>query len=160
MLLSENGFKESLIAIDVARVFVPAMCVGLAQKSIELTAKYLANRESMGKPILMSQGIQWELAEMLTKVEAARQLVYHTAETKDMGGKLNILGAKNKLFATDIAMEVTTKCMQFMGANGLYEDSQIARNWKMAKLFNITDGTGEIQKIIIGRSIYRDYQDK
>lgn len=160
MLLSENGFKESLVAIDVARLFVPAMCVGLAQRSIDLTAEYLASRESMGKPILFSQGIQWELAEMLTKVEAARQLVYHTAETKDSGEELNILGAKNKLFATDIAMEVTTKCMQFMGANGLYEDSRISRNWKMAKLFNITDGTGEIQKFIIGRSIYRNYQNK
>lgn len=160
MVLSTDGFRESLVAIDVARVFVPAMCVGLAQRSIDIVVDYLSDRESMGKPILESEGIQWELAEMSTKVQAARQLVYHTAEVKDNGEKINILGAENKLFATDVAMEVTTNCMQLMGANGLYEESPISRNFRIAKMFNITDGTGEILKYIIGRSIYRNNTKK
>ena len=158
MLLSTDGFKESLVAIDVARVFVPAMCIGLAQRSIDIVSEYLSTRISMGKPVLASEGIQWQLAEMQTKVDVARQYVYYTANVKDSGEKINIIGAENKLFATDIAMDVTTKCMQFMGANGLYESSAVSRNWRMAKMFNITDGTGEIMKYIIGRNIYRKHR--
>lgn len=158
MILSTDGFRESLIAIDVARVFVPAMCVGLAQRSIDYVAEYLSTRNSMGKAILASEGIQWELAKLQTKVEVARQMVYHTARVKDAGESISMLGAENKMFATETAMEVTTACLQFMGAEGLYEDSPISRNWRMAKIFNITDGTGEIMKYIVGRNIYRKHR--
>ena len=87
-LLSDNGFKEALRAIDVARVFVPAIAIGVAQRVIDLTINYLGKRISFHKPIISRQGVQWTLADLSTKVEAGRWLVYRTASKMD---KLNCI---------------------------------------------------------------------
>jgi butyryl-CoA dehydrogenase len=152
-LLSDNGYKEALRAIDVARVFVPAIAIGVAQRVMDLAINYLSQRISFGKPILSRQGVQWILADLSTKVEAGRWLVYRTASLMDSGNKISIQASKNKLYATEVAMEATTKCLQLFGAQGYTENSVLSRNWEFAKLLQIVDGTSEIQKMVIGRDL-------
>ena len=154
-LLSNNGLKEALRAIDIARVFVPAIAIGIAQRVIDLTINYLGQRISFEKPIISRQGVQWTLADLSTKVEAGRWLVYKTASLMDSKRKISIQASMNKLYATDVAMETTTKCLQFFGAQGFTENSVLSKNWALAKLLQIVDGTSEIQKIVIGRDIVK-----
>lgn len=159
-LLSANGFKEALIAIDVARVYTPAIAVGVAQRALDITAEYLSTRESFGTPILKNQGVQWELADLSAKIEAARWLVYRTASVMDSGEPVADIAAKNKYFGTQVAMETVVKCAQYFGAEGIMKDSRISRLMFMAKMLQIVDGTTEIQKIVVGRNIARKYLKK
>ncbi|MGL5356511.1 MAG: acyl-CoA dehydrogenase family protein [Cetobacterium sp.] len=159
-LLSNNGFKEALIAIDVARVFTPAIAVGIAQRAIDITAEYLAERISFGNPIIKNQGVQWELADLSAKVEAARWLVYRTASVMDSGDSVASIAAKNKYFGTEVAMEVTVKCAQLFGAEGFMKNSRISKLLHVAKMLQIIDGTSEIQKIVIGRGIVKKFLKK
>lgn len=152
-LMSKNGFKDALVAIDIARIFVPAIALGISTSAINQTVDYLSKRESFGKPIIRQQGIGWSLAEMQTRVEAARWMVYHCASLMDEGKFTKSDVAMNKLITTDVAMDVTIKCMQYQGANGFMANSSIARMVTEAKMFQLTDGTSEIQKIIIGRNL-------
>ncbi len=152
-LVSADGYKGALRAIDVARIFVPAIAIGLAQRSIDLTVEYLGGRSTFGKPIISNQGVQWTLAELSAQVEAGRWLVYRTASLMDAGGPVSFLAAQNKLYATTLAMKVTTECAQLFGANGLDKDSAVARNMAVAKMLQLVDGTSEIQKIVIGRAL-------
>lgn len=151
MLITERGYQEALASIDVARIFVPAICVGMAQRAVDCTVEYLKTRVSMGQPVINSQAIQWQLAELEAKIEAARQLVYRTAAGMDAGEKIALLAAKNKLFAPAVAMEAATLCVQLQGAAGMLKHSFPARCFTAAKLFSILDGSSEIQKFIIGR---------
>lgn len=159
-LLSSNGFKEALIAIDVARVFTPAIAVGIAQRSIDITAEYLSKRVSFGNPIIKNQGVQWELADLSAKIEAARWLVYRTASVMDSGEPVASIAAKNKYFGTEVAMETTVKCAQLFGSEGFMKDSRISKLLYVAKMLQIVDGTTEIQKIVIGRDISRKFLKK
>lgn len=152
-LLSDKGYKEALRAIDVARIFVPSISIGIAQRVIDLAVDYLGKRLSFDKPILSRQGVQWMLADLATKVEAGRWLVYKTASLMDRKNRISIAASKNKLYATNVAMETTTKCLQLFGAQGYIENSVLSKNWELAKLLQIVDGTSEIQKIIIGRDL-------
>lgn len=155
MLITERGYQEALASIDVARTFVPAICVGIAQRAVDLSIEYLKERVSMKQPIIQSQAIQWQLAELDAKIEAARQLVYRTAEGMDAGEKIAIIAAKNKLFAPAVAMEALTLCVQLHGAKGMLKNEFPARNFANAKLFSILDGSSEIQKFIIGRQLVK-----
>ncbi len=154
-LVSVDGYKAALRAIDVARIFVPAIAIGLAQRSIDLAVEYLSGRSTFGKPVISNQGVQWTLAELSAQVEAGRWLVYRTASLMDAGGPVSFLAAQNKLYATTLAMKVTTECAQLFGANGLDKDSAVARNMAVAKMLQLVDGTSEIQKIVIGRALER-----
>ena len=154
-LLSDKGFKEALRAIDVARVFVPAISIGIAQRVIDLTVNYLGQRISFDKPIISKQGVQWILADLSSKVEAGRWLAYKTASLMDRKNKISIQASMNKLYATEVAMDATTKCLQLFGAQGYTENSVLSKNWALAKLLQIVDGTSEIQKIVIGRALER-----
>ncbi|MGF1727619.1 acyl-CoA dehydrogenase family protein [Photobacterium nomapromontoriensis] len=156
-LLSADGFKEALKAIDVARVFTPAIAIGVAQHAVDSVSQYLGTRESFGKPILTNQGVQWQIAEMTTKIEAARCLLYKTAAVMDSGEPVAFTAAMNKLFATDVAMEVTVQCAQLFGAEGFMKNSPISQAIAVAKMLQIVDGTTEIQKIVVGRAIARQY---
>jgi butyryl-CoA dehydrogenase len=152
-VLSKNGFKDALVAIDIARIFVPAIVTGIATSAVNQTVDYLSERVSFGKPIIKQQGIQWSLAEMQTKIEAGKWMAYHCATKMDEKLLTRQEAAMNKLITTDTAMEVTLKCMQFQGANGFMAESNIARMVSEAKMCQLIDGTSEIQKIIIGRAL-------
>lgn len=152
-LLTSNGFKEALKAIDIARIFVPSIANGISDAAIEETIQYLKTRESFGEPIISYQGVGWSLAELSTKLEASKWFCYHCASLMDDDSYSKSDTAMNKLNATNIAMEVAIHCMQYQGANGYAENSPIANIVAEAKLFQIIDGTSEIQKIIIGRGL-------
>ena len=154
-LLSADGFREALRAIDVARIFVPAIAVGVAQRAIDITPDYLAKRVTFGTPILRNQAIQWELAEMTAEVEAARWLVYHAASKMDAGEPIAETAAMAKLIAPNTCMKVTTECAQLFGALGCEWNSEISRAMNMAKVMKVVDGSTEIQKIVLGRAIER-----
>jgi len=153
-LLSDDGLKEALRAIDVARVFTPAISIGIAQRAIDLTVDYLGDRVSFGEPIINSQGVQWSLSELTAKIEAGRWLVYSTAsQMDDNADNKSIKAAMNKLYGPDIAMEATTKCLQLFGAKGYEKNSILSNYMALAKLLQIIDGTTQIQKIVISRAL-------
>jgi len=152
-ILTRNGFKEALRAIDVARIFVPAIAIGISQRAIDMTVEYLGKRIAFKKPIITNQGVQWTLADLSAQVEAGRWLVYRTATVMDSGKSVAIQAAMNKLYATDLAMKVTTECLQLFGANGYDKNSVISNYMALAKMLQIIDGTTEIQKIVIGRAL-------
>lgn len=154
-LLSTHGFREALKAVDVARVFSPAIAIGIAQRVIDITVEYLGKRIAFNKPIITNQGVQWTLAELSAEVEAGRWMVYRTASLMDSGKPVAVQAAMNKLYATDLAMKVTTTCTQLWGANGYDQQSLVSRYMTLAKLFQITDGTSEILKLVIGRDLER-----
>lgn len=154
-LMSAQGFKEALRSIDVARIYVPAIAIGIAQRSLDLTVEYLAGRNTFGKPILSYQAIQWTLAELTAQVEAGRWLVYSSASLMDSGGPVSVKAAMNKFYATDLAMKVTTECAQLFGAKGLVKDSPVARFMAVAKMLQLVDGTSQVQKIVAGRALER-----
>jgi len=155
-LLSADGFREALRAIDVARVFVPAIAVGVAQRALDITSDYLAKRVTFGAPILKSQAVQWQLADLTALVHAARWTAYHTASLMDSGARITTKAAINKLFGPDVALRVTSECAQLFGAIGCDWNSEITRCVNMARLMKVLDGTSEVQKMVIARSIEKE----
>lgn len=159
-LLAKEGFKEALKAIDVARIFIPAIAVGVAQRAIDLTCAYLGGREAFGKPLIQNQGLQFQLAELTAEVEAARWLVYHAAALRDAGEKVTNIAAMAKLFVPNVALKTTTQCAQFFGAQGLAWNSEISRCVNMARICKVMDGTSEIQQVVLGRMLEKQAERK
>lgn len=158
--LLADGYREVLKSIDVARIFVPAIAIGNAQRALDLTTAYLAKRESFGQPIIKSQGIQWRLADLSAELEAARWLCYHAASVMDSGDPVSILAAKNKLLGPDVGLKITLECAELMGALSTEFGADIDRCVNMARICRIVDGTTEVQRIVIGRSIERKFFPK
>ncbi len=151
-VLTHKGLKYALKAIDIARLFLSASSLGLIQRTLDITQEYLSERKTFGKPLISNQVIQWSMAEMSASLEACRWLAYHTASILDAGVYDSVLIAKCKLQATTTATRITKECQRFFGANGLKRYSEIARLAGLARVFEIMDGTNEIQKMVIGRS--------
>lgn len=152
-LLSGQGLRSALSAIDVARLNASAVSLGLAQRALDITIDYVSKRETFGVTVLSNQAIQFQLAQLQTEIAATRWLAYHTAAQMDETGKGGELAAMSKLKATSTAVEVTRTCIRLFGASGLCSDSEIARLTHFAHVLEITDGTNEIQKMVIGRGI-------
>lgn len=155
--MSTDGYRQALRDINVARIFVPAIGIGVASHALDITARYLSKRETFGKAIIRNQAIQFKLAELTAKVEAARWLIYHTASMMDKGEKIVVPSAITKLIGPNTAWEVTTECAQLFGASGFEYNSEISRCVNMARAMKIMDGSTEVQKIVIGRSIAKKY---
>lgn len=154
-MITEKGFREALSFIDLPRIFVPSIAIGMSQRIIDITTKYLGTRKSFRKLNISNQGVQWTLFKLLAQVEAGRWLVYRTASKIDKFESIKIQSAMNKLFATEVAMATITKCSQLFGEKGLDKLSVLSRYMSVAKLLQIVDGTSEIQKIVIGRDLER-----
>lgn len=152
-LISETGLRDALQIIDVARLCIASYAVGLTQQAIETALAYLGGRIQFGEPVIKNQGIQWELADLQTELEATRWLTYHTASLIDQDELSSMKLAMVKMKAADLAMNATVKCAQLFGANGLLESNPMERYIKYAKISQIVDGTSEIQKLIIGRTL-------
>jgi len=151
------GFKHAMMTLDRARPGVAAQAVGLAQGALELAVEYTGKRRQFGQSISSFQGIQWMLADMATQIEAARQLVHAAARTIDSGTKnISKLSAMCKLFATDVAMKVTTDAVQLFGGYGYCKDYPIEKYMRDAKITQIYEGTNQIQRLVIARSILRE----
>jgi butyryl-CoA dehydrogenase len=152
-----RGFKHAMMTLDRARPGVAAQALGLAQGAFELALDYTGKREQFGQSISAFQGVQWMLADMGTQIEAARHLVYTAARAADEGSKsLSKLSAMCKLFATDVAMKVTTDAVQLFGGYGYVKDYPIEKYMRDAKITQIYEGTNQIQRLVIARSLLRE----
>ncbi len=150
------GFKHAMQTLDFARPGVAAQGLGLAQGALEYAQVYAARREQFGAPIEQFQLIQGMLADMATRVEAARQLVYAAAHAADTGsGDTTRLAAMCKLFATDMAMQVTTDAVQIFGGYGYMRDYPIEKYMRDAKITQIYEGTNQIQRVVVARSLMK-----
>jgi butyryl-CoA dehydrogenase len=151
------GFKHAMMTLDRARPGVAAQALGLAQGAYELALDYTTERRQFGQSISSFQGIQWMLADMATQIEAARHLIYTAARAADAGVKnITKLSAMCKLFATDMAMKVTTDAVQLFGGYGYINDYPIEKYMRDAKITQIYEGTNQIQRIVIARSALRE----
>jgi alkylation response protein AidB-like acyl-CoA dehydrogenase len=152
-----HGFKQAMITLDRARPGVAAQAIGLAQGALDLAIAYTHEREQFGQAVSSFQGIQWMLADMATQIEAARYLVHTAARTIDSGAKhITKLSAMCKLMATDVAMKVTTDCVQLFGGYGYCKDYPIEKYMRDAKITQIYEGTNQIQRLVIARSLLRE----
>jgi alkylation response protein AidB-like acyl-CoA dehydrogenase len=151
------GFKAAMKTLDRARPGVAAQALGLAQGAFELAVEYTSQRKQFGQAISAFQGVQWMLADMATQIEAARHLVYTAARAADAGAKnLTKLSAMCKLMATDVAMKVTTDAVQLFGGYGYVKDYPIEKYMRDAKITQIYEGTNQIQRLVIARSLMRE----
>jgi len=149
-----GGFKMALMTLDRTRPGIGAQAVGIAQGALELAVSYAKQRIQFNKPIAENQGIQFMLADMATKVEASRLLVYNVAEMIDRGEKnVSQYAAMAKMFASDAAMEVTNDAIQVLGGYGYIKEYPAERMMRDAKITQIYEGTNQIQRLVIARSL-------
>lgn len=153
-----SGFIVTMKTFDQSRPGVAAQAVGIAQGALEMAAKYAHQREQFGRKISSFQGIQWMLADMAAKIEAARALVYAVARMVDRGEKNSgPASAAAKLFASDTAMEVATQAVQIFGGYGYMKEYGIEKFMRDAKITQIYEGTNQIQKEIIALDLIKRY---
>jgi butyryl-CoA dehydrogenase len=152
-----QGFKHAMITLDRARPGVAAQAVGLAQGALDLAMQYTHERQQFGQAVSSFQGVQWMLSDMATQIEAARQLVHHAARVIDSGHRhITKVSAMCKLMATDVAMKVTTDCVQLFGGYGYCKDYPIEKYMRDAKITQIYEGTNQIQRLVIARNLLRE----
>ena len=149
------GFRIAMQALDAGRLGIASCAVGLAQAAVDYAAAYAREREQFGRPIAEFQGVSFLLADMATQVSAARALTLAAARLKDAGRPFSVEAAKAKLFATDVAMRVTTDAVQVLGGYGYVSDHPVERWFREAKVLQIVEGTNQIQRLVIGRSLTR-----
>lgn len=156
-LLGEEGkgFGIAMSTLDGGRIGVAAIAVGIAQGALEAAVSYSKERIQFGKPISANQGIQWYLADMATRVEAARLLTYEAARTKATGARFSVEAAMAKLFAAEAAMFVTVQSLQIHGGIGYTKNYPIERMMRDAKITAIYEGTSEVQKMVISGALLR-----
>ncbi|GIM94842.1 acyl-CoA dehydrogenase family protein [Paractinoplanes toevensis] len=148
-----GGFRIAMEALDAGRLGIAACAVGLGQAAVDYAAAYAKERTQFGKPIAAFQGLGFMLADMATQVSAARALLLSAARLKDAGRPFSIEAAKAKLFATDVAMKVTTDAVQVLGGYGFVSDHPVERWFREAKVLQIVEGTNQIQRLVISRSL-------
>ncbi|HEY3009111.1 MAG TPA: acyl-CoA dehydrogenase family protein [Micromonosporaceae bacterium] len=147
------GFRIAMQALDSGRLGIAACAVGLAQAAVDYAVAYAKEREQFGRPIIDFQGLGFLLADMATSVSAARALVLAAARLRDAGRSYSTDAAKAKLFATDMAMRVTTDAVQVLGGYGYVADHPVERYMREAKVLQIVEGTNQIQRVVIARSL-------
>ena len=154
-LLGEEGqgIKVALAALDSGRITIASTALGLARSAIEEAIKHANLREQFGKPILEFQGVGFILADMLTEYQAAKGLVQKAAFLKDSGKPFSLQAAQAKVYATDMAMKVTTDAVQILGGSGYTQEFPVERFMREAKMLQIVEGTNQIQRLVISRAM-------
>lgn len=151
------GFRIALAILDAGRIGIAAQAVGIAEAAFEAARDYAKEREQFGQPIAAFQAIQFMLADMKTRIEAARLLTFQAAlakdESKETGRRFSVEAAMAKVFAAETAMWVTTKAIQVFGGNGYSKEYPVERHFRDAKITEIYEGTSEIQRMVIARGI-------
>lgn len=148
-----QGFSIALAALDAGRLGIAACAVGLAQAALDAAVDYAGQREQFGRPIGEFQGVSFGLADMAASVAAARALYLEAARLKDAGLPFGTQAAMAKLVATDTAMRVATQAVQVLGGAGYTRDFPVERYFREAKVLQIVEGTNQIQRMVIGRSL-------
>jgi len=149
------GFKVIMMTLDGGRIGIASQALGIAQGAYEEALKYSKIREQFGKPINSNQGIQWMLADMATRIEAARLLVYQAAYLKDSKQPYSKEAAMAKLYASECAMWVTTKAVQIFGGYGYTREYPVERMMRDAKITEIYEGTSEVMRMVVAANILK-----
>ncbi|PWU52383.1 acyl-CoA dehydrogenase [Micromonospora globispora] len=151
-----TGFATAMKTLDHTRVTIAAQAVGIAQGALDYAKGYIQERKQFGKPVADFQGIQFMLADMGMKLEAARQLTYAAAGKSERGdADLTYFGAAAKCFASDAAMEITTDAVQLLGGYGYTRDYPVERMMRDAKITQIYEGTNQVQRIVMARQLLK-----
>jgi alkylation response protein AidB-like acyl-CoA dehydrogenase len=151
-----TGFKTALRTLDHTRLTIGAQALGIAQASLDYALGYVKERSQFGKPIASFQAVQFMLADMAMKIEAARQLIYVAAgKAERMEPDLTFISAAAKCFASDVAMEVTTDGVQLLGGYGYVSDYPMERFMRDAKITQIYEGTNQIQRVVMARNLLK-----
>jgi len=149
-----TGFRSAMRTLDHTRVTIAAQAVGIAQGAFDVAVRYVQERVQFGKPIAQFQGVQFMLADMGMKLEAARQLTYAAAARSERGdADLTFFGAAAKCYASDAAMEITTDAVQLLGGYGYTSDFPVERMMRDAKITQIYEGTNQVQRIVMARQL-------
>jgi butyryl-CoA dehydrogenase len=151
-----EGFKIAMMTLDGGRNGIAAQALGIAQGAMDHAVAYAKERVQFGKPISKLQAIQFKLADMATKIEAARLLTYQAAWREDQGVSYGLQSAMSKLFAGDIAMEVTIEAVQVFGGYGYTREYPVERYMRDAKITQIYEGSNEIQRLVIAGFLLKD----
>ncbi|MET8835487.1 acyl-CoA dehydrogenase family protein [Micromonospora sp. NPDC004540] len=148
-----TGFTIAMSALDSGRLGIAACAVGLAQAALDYAIGYARERQQFGRAIIDFQGLGFTLADHATQISAARALLLAAARLRDAGRPYSIEAAKAKLFATDVAMRVTTDAVQVLGGAGYVADHPVERYMREAKVLQIVEGTNQIQRLVISRAL-------
>jgi alkylation response protein AidB-like acyl-CoA dehydrogenase len=148
-----KGFAVAMATLDGGRIGIAAQAVGIAQAAFDAAREYAKERRTFGKPIAEHQAIQWKLADMATELDAARLLTYRAAWLKQQGRPHTEEGAKAKLFASEMARRQTGEAIQILGGYGYTKEFPVERYYRDAKITEIYEGTSEIQRLVIARSV-------
>jgi alkylation response protein AidB-like acyl-CoA dehydrogenase len=152
-----EGFIDAMKILDGGRISIAALALGMARGAYEAAAKYATQREQFGRSIASFQAIQFMLADMATKIDAATLLIYRAAWMKDKGQNVTKQSAMAKLFASEIGVEVADKALQIFGGYGYVKDFPVEKFYRDMKLCTIGEGTSEIQRIVIAREILKSF---
>ena len=150
-----KGFGIAMKTLDGGRIGIAAQALGIAEGALDEAIKYMKERKQFGRPIAAFQGLQWMVAEMSTKIEAARFLVYKAAWLKENKQPYSIDAARAKLYAAEVAMDVTTKAVQLFGGYGYTKEYPVERMMRDAKITEIYEGISEVQKMVISGSLLK-----
>ena len=150
-----EGFKIAMHTLDGGRIGIAAQALGIAEGALERTIAYVKERKQFGRSIAQFQNTQFQLADMATKVKAAQLLVYQAALAKDTKGSYGFEAAQAKLYAAEVAMEVTTKAVQLHGGYGFIREYEVERMMRDAKITEIYEGTSEVQRMVISASLLK-----
>jgi alkylation response protein AidB-like acyl-CoA dehydrogenase len=158
-LLGEEGqgFVYAMRSLDNGRLGIAAQALGIAQAALDASLDYAAERKQFGKPIREFEAIQFKLADMGTRIAAARALLHATAADKDRGQSTTLYGSMSKLLASEAAMWVTTQAVQIFGGYGYVKDYPVEKLFRDAKITEIYEGTSEVQRIVIARELYANH---
>jgi alkylation response protein AidB-like acyl-CoA dehydrogenase len=153
-----EGFKHVMSGLEVGRINVAARAVGVAQAAFNDAIKYAQQRSTFGKPIAQHQAIQLKLADMATRIEAARLLLQQAAQKKDRGERCDLEAGMAKLFATEMCQEVTLEAMRIHGGFGYTKEFNVERYYRDAPFMLVGEGTSEIQRLLIARQLLERYK--
>ena len=148
-----EGFKIALATLDGGRIGIAAQALGIANASLNHSISYSKEREQFGKPIASNQGIQFKLADMAMEIEAARLLIWKAAWAKDNHQNFGVLASMAKVYASEVSMRACTQCVQIHGGYGYIRETGVERLMRDAKITQIYEGTSEIQRVVIARSL-------
>ena len=150
-----KGFGIAMTTLDGGRIGIAAQALGIAEGALEETIAYVKERKQFGRPIAKFQNTQFQIADMATKVEAARYLVYRAAIAKDTKKRFSVEAAMAKLYAAEVALEVTTKAVQLHGGYGYTREYPVERMMRDAKITEIYEGTSEVQRMVISSNVIK-----
>lgn len=154
----EKGFNVALATLDGGRIGIAAQALGIAEGAFLYARKYATERVQFGAPISNLQAIQFKIADMSTKIEASKLLIYNASSLKDKGMNYSKQAAQAKLFASEACMWITTQAIQVLGGNGYTKEYPVERYFRDAKICEIYEGTSEIQRIVIAANEFKEVQ--